>query len=173
MFITFEGIDYCGKSTQIDEVGEYLSNTKEVIISRNPGGTKIGQSIRKIILSPETENLSDTAEILLFMADRFQWIYEVLKPNKEKIVLCDRYMESSLAYQCGGRMMKLDFLQTLIDKVPKPDLVFYLKIPYDVSVQRMLGKNPDRMEQNKRDFFERTIAYYNQLAAENHQVFQV
>ena len=169
MFITFEGIDGCGKTTQLNKVAEFLkSQGREVLTLREPGGTDISEKIRELLLQSKKEMHSMT-ELLLFEAARAELIDKVIRPaSKEgKIILCDRFYDSTLAYQGFGRKMDTDdikLLNRLATGGIKPDLTFYFQVSLDVSKQRSSGRNLDRMESAGDDFFLRVIDGFNKLA---------
>ncbi len=169
MFITFEGIDGCGKTTQLDKVAEFLkSQGREVLTLREPGGTDISEKIRELLLQSKKEMHSMT-ELLLFEAARAELIDKVIRPASKqgKIILCDRFYDSTLAYQGFGRKMNTDdikLLNRLATGGIKPDLTFYFNVSLDVSKQRSSGRNLDRMESAGDDFFLRVIDGFNKLA---------
>lgn len=175
MFITFEGIDACGKSTQIELI-EHVLKEKEIdyMVTRQPGGTQIGQLIRNILLNPDHINMVPEAEVLLYMADRVQHIKEVIQPALDagKVVLCDRYHEATLAYQGGGRQLDLRWLKAIEKKfVVTPDLSFWFDISVETSQERlkkrnqMLGVENCRFEREDEAFFIRTIKKYKHFNA--------
>ena len=161
MFVTFEGIDGCGKSTAINLVKEKLEKKGyRVITTREPGGTPLAEKIREILLSNDNSDLCDEAEALLFAASRAQHCYEKIWPsmNSGYIVLCDRWLTSSLAYQGAGRNLKTERVEAInrfgIGSFT-PDLEFLLDIPSEVAKERMGGTEKDRMENNSDKFYER------------------
>src|ERR1051325_5030447 len=133
-FISFEGIEGCGKTTQIGLLSEYLKQKAlPFTVTREPGGTMVGEGIRKILLNSETIHLTAASELLLFYASRSQNIQEKIKPALERneTVICDRYYHASMAYQGFGRGIPLDFIRKLTDLVCdpyRPDLTFLLDI---------------------------------------------
>ena len=170
MFITFEGIDACGKSTQIELI-EHVLKEKEIdyIVTRQPGGTQIGQPIRDILLNPDHINMTPEAEVLLYMADRIQHLQEVIQPALKdgKVVLCDRYHDATLAYQGGGRELDLKWLKPIEKKfVLTPDLTFWFDISVEESQERLKKRNKllrvenCRFEREDEEFFLRTIKKY-------------
>ena len=177
MFITFEGIDASGKTTQLQLLAKALTEDGfDLIITRQPGGTKIGTQIREILLNPEHQELNATTEVLLYMADRIQHISEVIKPalQQNKIVLCDRYHDATLAYQGGGRQLDLTWLDPLTEQsVQEPDLTFWFDLPISCSRQRLLIRNQQqgaedcRIESEKNDFFQRVRDRYRRLCRNN------
>lgn len=163
--VTFEGGEGSGKSTQARRVAE----ARGALLTHQPGGTTIGASIREVLLSPSTEGLSDRAEALLMAADRAQHVAEVIRPALAagRDVICDRYVDSSLAYQGAGRELGIDAVRELstfaVDGV-WPDLTVLLDVPPEVGMRRIDGV-PDRLEQQAVDFHERVRDAYRSLAA--------
>ncbi len=171
LFITFEGTDGCGKTTQINKVKSFLtSKGYEVVVTREPGALDIGQKIRDILLHHEG-TISDKCEMFLFLADRSQHVDTFIKPYLEagKIVLCDRYTDSTIAYQGFGRERDINLLKELNDIATgklMPDLTFL----YDVSIetaQKRLGDERDRMESIGTDFDLKVRNGYKRLSEEN------
>ena len=169
MFVTFEGIDGCGKSTAINLVKEKLDKKGyRVITTREPGGTPLAEKIREILLSNYNSDLCDEAEALLFAASRAQHCYEKIWPfmNSGYIVLCDRWLPSSLAYQGDGRKLKIERVEAInrfgIGSFT-PDLEFLLDIPVEVSKERMGNTEKDRMENNSDKFYERVSETFRNL----------
>ena len=168
-FITFEGIDGCGKSTQVKMLVEKLEQLgADVITIREPGGTRISESIRDILLYRDTHELDERTESLLMTASRAQLTKEVILPALKKgtWVIADRYADSTLAYQGGGREIEVDWLEKLnqfatYDTVP--DLTFFIDILPDEGVRRQKTKQ-DRIEQVGIDFQSRTREQYLKLA---------
>lgn len=168
-FISFEGIDGCGKSTQVKMLAEKLEQLNmDVITIREPGGTRISESIRDILLYRDTHELSERTEALLMTASRAQVTKEVILPalNKGIWVIADRYADSTLAYQGGGRKVDIDNLEKLnqfatYDTIP--DLTFFIDILPDEGVRRQKTKQ-DRIEQAGIDLQSRTREQYLKLA---------
>lgn len=175
MFITFEGMEGVGKSTQIAKLYEYLSVDHSVIQVREPGGTKIGTEIRKILLDPSIkEPFSILAELFLYAASRAQLMEQVVIPALEsgKIVLCDRFIDSTVAYQAYGAGVPLnDVHQINRQAIGKysPNRTYLLDLPLSVSQKRiaMRSNGKDRMEQKSLAFHERVRYGYLTLAEEN------
>ena len=116
MFISLEGIEGCGKTTQLEHLSAYLTfRGRSFVVTREPGGTLIGKKIRSILLDPESNDLVPAAELLLYMADRAQHIHSLIKPQLEagKIVLCDRYFDATVVYQGFARGLDIDFIRRL------------------------------------------------------------
>src|SRR5574344_962922 len=147
LFITFEGLDGCGKTTQLNLLADYLKSLgKEVVITREPGCKGLGDKIREILLNFDGE-VSSNSEAFLFLADRAQNIDKIVKPAVEagKIVLCDRHTDSTIAYQGYGRgvdIAKLKMLNTLATSGFVPDLTFVFDVDVETSMSRV-GKNKD------------------------------
>lgn len=167
-FITLEGVDGAGKSTHIPAIAEMLrARGKQVLITREPGGTPLGERLRELLLHdamhPETETL-------LMFAARRQHIAQVIQPALEKgiCVLSDRFTDASFAYQCGGRgvsMEKVSQLETWVQGDFQPDLTLLFDVPVEISTQRLAGaRDPDRFEREGGDFFERIRNAYLQRA---------
>lgn len=162
LFITFEGIDGAGKSTQIEMLKRYLEvNGETVTVTREPGGTRIGSKIRELLLDKSNSEMCPMAELLLYYADRAQHINECILPliNSGVTVICDRYYDSSYAYQRAGRgldMSVLDTLNGLVVKTAEPDVTFVLDLTCDVSNERMSGRGEalDRLEMENMMFKE-------------------
>lgn len=163
-FITFEGPDGCGKSTQAQALANYLEQVGyAVVLTREPGGTAVGSAIRKMVLSSSVK-LSKAAELMLFQADRAQHYKEVLKPalRSGKVVICDRYVDSTMAYQGAGRGWKrsdLEQLHRLTTGMLLPDLTFILR-----GRSHKTLSTQDTFEQEKEDFRSRLVAEYDWLS---------
>ena len=168
-FITFEGIDACGKTTQIELLSQYLNSIKaKNIIVREPGGTTISEQIREILLDKKND-INSYTETLLFLSSRSQLINEVIKKSIEKgeFILCDRFTDSTLAYQGYGRGLDIELLDSLNDFATeniKPDLTFILDISVDRSDERINKRDIDRMEQSGTDFLNRVKEGYVKIA---------
>ncbi|HEY2474042.1 MAG TPA: dTMP kinase [Candidatus Cybelea sp.] len=171
MFIVVEGIEASGKSTLLRGLVERLRTAgREVVLTREPGGTATGDALRTIFLD-RTLNIEPLTEVLLTNAARAQHVVETIRPALAagKIVLCDRYTDSTLAYQGYGRSFDLPTLQYLNDKATDkllPDIVFLLDLPVDVARQRMSERayHLDRIERQDGTFHERVRQGYLQLA---------
>lgn len=169
-FITFEGIDGCGKTTAANRLTAYLTEKGiKHCLTREPGGTGWGRQMRDMLLHSEY-GLSPQTETLLFAADRAEHMDKLILPALEQgeWVICDRFGDSTLAYQGGGRGLGLATIASICDFAAedrKPDLTFYLALPYTLALTRR-GSVCDRMEQEKEDFYSKTAAVYEQLAQE-------
>lgn len=168
LFITFEGADGCGKTTQMKLLAEYLKQQgKDVVLTREPGGKGLGEKVREILLNYEGP-VSDRCEFFLFLADRAQNIDIIVNPAVEngKIVLCDRHIDSTVAYQGYGRGLDIERINKLNDIATngkKPDLTFVFDIDVETSMKRV-GKEKDRMESAGIDFHNRVRKGYLELA---------
>ena len=168
LFITFEGADGCGKSTQLNLLAEFLkSKGFDVVITREPGSVGLGEKLREILLNYDGE-VSSNCEAFLFLADRAQHIDIIVKPaiDAGKIVLCDRHIDSTVAYQGYGRGVDLEqikMLNKLATSGLVPDLTFVFDIDVETSQQRV-GKNKDRMESAGLEFHERVRQGYLALS---------
>ena len=163
-FIVFEGIDGSGKTTQINQLSKWLIETdlipknNQLVITREPGGTKLGQSIRSLLLDTSKENSPDSiTELLLYAADRAQHVNEIIRPslNKGDWVISDRFCGSTLAYQGYGRKLDIKLikdLETIATQGISPDITFLLDIPIDESIKRRINRQEDRIEQEGREF---------------------
>jgi dTMP kinase len=178
MFITFEGLDFSGKSTQATILVEKLRKTHAVVhFLREPGGTKISERIRDILLDKKNLELNDAAELLLFSAARAQLVKEVIVPalQRGEMVICDRYYDSTTAYQGFGRGIDLDAVKGinyLATGGTDPDITFFVDIPVDEIEGRKhkAGMTFDRMESSGRAFYERVRTGYREIAkSESHR----
>ena len=167
-FITLEGLEGTGKSTQTAEIADYLRNKGvEVYITQEPGGTRLGEKIRQWLLDPE-HRITEISELLLFYAARMQHIERQIKPalKRGSWVVCDRFMDSSYAYQGGGRNIPLDYIEQLNRMAVsiKPDLTLLLDMSPKHIWRRINSKNLDRFERENKVFFERVRNAYLQCA---------
>ncbi|MFA7421613.1 MAG: dTMP kinase [Melioribacteraceae bacterium] len=173
MFITFEGLDFCGKSTQVQLLEKLLiGEGHKVKIIREPGGTNISEKIRNVLLDKKNSEMLIETELVLFAASRAQLVGEVIIPllDKNAFVISDRFHDSSIAYQAFGRGINLEFvseLQRFVIGKAVPDLTFLIDIPIDEVVRRKaLVKQVqlDRIERSKMDFYEKVREGYLYLA---------
>ena len=173
MFITFEGIDFCGKSTQVELLKKFLiSHSKNVHLIREPGGTEISEKIREILLDKKNNAMVMETEIFLFSASRAQLVKEVIRPYLQKgyYVISDRFHDSSTAYQGYGRGLPVDSIMKIHNLAigdTIPDITFFIDIPNEVALQRKSNKTHldlDRIEISDNLFFERVRAGYLWLA---------
>ena len=177
LFITFEGADGCGKTTQLNLLKEYLiGKGHEVLVTREPGAKGLGERLRDILLNYDGE-VSDRCESFLFLADRAQHIDTIVKPAVEsgKIVLCDRHTDSTVAYQGYGRGLDIEQINKLNNIATdglKPDLTFVFDVDIETSMSRV-GKEKDRMESSGNDFFNRVRNGYLDIAKNEPQRVKV
>ena len=172
MFITFEGLDNSGKSTQVQMLAEHLTRKgHRVLVLREPGGTEIGERIRTMLLDKNNISMTEASELFLFSASRSQLVKEIIKPALEggMAVLCDRYYDSTTAYQGWGRGISLEVISAINRYAADdlvPDITFFLDIPIKEIEKRILRakKNKDRMESSGLDFYERVRSGYLDLA---------
>ncbi len=168
LFITFEGIDGCGKTTQIKLLKDYFESIgRTVILTREPGAKGLGEKLREILLNYDGE-VSSNCESFLFLADRAQHIDTIIKPAIERgeIVLCDRHTDSTIAYQGYGRGVNIEqikMLNNIATNGIKPDLTFVFDIDITTSVKRV-GKEKDRMESAGLEFFEKVRKGYIEIS---------
>lgn len=167
-FITFEGIDGSGKTTQFRMLGNWLRDRgKEVIETVEPGGTAIGREIRRILLDPANTDIQPRAELLLYFASRAQNVDQVIRPGLEsgRIVLCDRFTDSTLVYQGAGRGIDTNVVLDL-DRIAcrglKPDLTFLIDIDLETSLARAKRRN-DRIGQSESRIDEESAAFHERV----------
>jgi dTMP kinase len=180
MFITFEGIDYSGKSTQAKLLYEYLQSKKvKSLLVREPGGTKISEKIREILLNREHLEMLPLTEFFLFSASRSQLVNEVIKPNLKRsvVVICDRYYDSSSAYQgYGGKVdvKKIFEVNDFAASGLKPDMTFFIDIPPKKAFARAKEKHTfDRIETKQLSFYNRVRKGFLDIANKNKKRFVV
>ena len=172
-FITFEGCDGCGKSTQLAMLDKYLSQ-REIphLFTREPGGGKISEAIRAILLDGANAEMTDECEALLYAAARVQHLHDRVAPALEegKLVICDRYVDSSVAYQAGGRGLPGEFVRAINARALEfflPDATVFIDLSPEEAFRRKHGADEnDRLEQAGMDFHRRVYAEYKKLAAE-------
>ena len=171
LFISLEGSDGCGKSTQIALLKEYLQRRGfDVVLTREPGGCPISERIREVILSLDSKGMSDECEALLYAASRVEHVREVVEPalKSGKIVICDRFLDSSIAYQAYGRELGEAFVRQINEPATRramPRLTLLLEVNRDQARKRMAQGAPlDRLEIEKEDFFARVQQGYDALA---------
>lgn len=180
LFVTVEGIEGVGKSTAIRFLQAYLEEQGvEVVVTREPGGTEIGEAIRKLLLAHFKERMTQDAELLMMFASRAQHIEHVIKPALEagKLVLSDRFTDASFAYQGAGRGLPEEYIASLEKWVQKglhPDLTILLDAPAAIGAQRAKHRSAaDRIEREKIQFFERARACYLARAELNPERYHV
>ena len=169
-FITFEGIDGCGKSTQARRLQRKLEvKGNAPLLLREPGGTPISEDIRKVLLNPENSSMAPENEALLLAASRSQLLKEVIIPHIEKgaIILCDRYIDSTLAYQGYGRDLPQEWLRQInrfAFELAIPDRTFLFDLPVDVALSRLGDRQRDRIEATGVNFLEKVRSGFLTLA---------
>jgi dTMP kinase len=187
MFITLEGIEGSGKTTQMGHLIQYFGNKgRQCVTTREPGGTPIGEKIRAILLNPENKDLVPQAELLLYLADRAQHIYGFFNPNLVKglTVLCDRYFDATIVYQGYARGLDVGLLQSLhrlLFENLKPDLTFLLDLPPQAGLDRAWEQlnngsrtgSESRFEEEKLSFHEKVRQGYLKLAAAEPQRIRI
>jgi dTMP kinase len=193
-FITFEGIDFCGKTTQAKKLAEYLKEKGyDVVLIREPGGEKISEKIRKVLLSEKNKEITPLTELLLYIASRAQLTQRIILPSlaKKKVVICDRYSDSTLAYQGYGRGLNknmIKYLNRVSTSGPAPnhygsglvpDLTILLDVPVEISLKRRVkeanrfaslttrNKGGDRLEREKFEFHRKVKEGYLKIAERN------
>lgn len=186
MFITFEGIEGCGKTTQMRRLKERLrAQGVPFVPTLEPGGTEIGKKVRQILLDSGNRSLTPLAELLLYSADRAQHVEEVIRPalDQGKWVICDRYFDATVAYQGWARGQDMNLIRFLNGKVTggiSPDVTFLLDCPVEIGLSRALKRNEeqggvgqDRFEKEKIAFHQEVRKAYLTLAGEDPKRFAV
>jgi len=178
-FIVIEGIDGSGKTTQINKLSKWLIETNlipqnnQLVVTREPGGTKLGQSIRSLLLDTSIEKSPDSiTELLLYAADRAQHVNEIIRPslNKGDWVISDRFCGSTLAYQGYGRKLDIKLikdLETIATQGISPDITFLLDIPVEESIKRRISRSDDRIEKEGTDFLKNVSLGFQVLSEDN------
>ncbi len=173
MFITFEGIDCCGKSTQSRMLAERLQqHGRDVVQLREPGNTRLSEHVREILLNKEFSEMNERTELLLFAASRAQLVAEVILPelDRDRVVISDRFYDSTVAYQGYGRQLPLediDHINRIATQNLVPDMTFFIDISPELAFNRCrdrMASELDRMEESGVRFYERVINGYMSLA---------
>ena len=179
-FITVEGIEGVGKSTNIEFIRQQLAASgKDVRVTREPGGTPLGEAIRGLLLNPEYTGMSPDCELQLMFAARAEHLARVIKPAMEagQWVLCDRFTDATWAYQGGGRGLdaaKIAALEDLVQGDFRPDITLLLDVPVEIGLERARKRGTlDRFEQETVDFFERVRQAYLVMAGKQDGRFRV
>ena len=165
-FITLEGIEGVGKSTNLAYLEQLIvAAGHEVVVTREPGGTPLGEQIRRWVLDEEHGNVSAEVETMLMFAARAQHLDDVIRPALDRgaWVLCDRFTDATIPYQGGGRGVSLEWITTLKNAVQRdlePDLTLLFDAPIEVGFGRIADREPDHFEREDRAFFERVRATY-------------
>lgn len=187
MFITFEGIEGSGKTTQIARLKARLEATgRSVLVTREPGGCELGLTLRAILLSTKTKNLANQAELFLYLADRAQHVHEIIRPAQARgqVVLCDRFADSTVAYQGYGRNLDVGLLNSLNDVAVAgawPQRTILLDLEAEQGLRRALARNLEndacvnegRFEAEQLDFHSRVRQGYLALAGQHPRRFAV
>ena len=177
-FITLEGIEGSGKTSSIKSITDLLDRKRiSYVVTREPGGSSIGSELRSILLDPKTE-ISSEVELLLMLADRKDHVEKVILPNLEtgNWVISDRFMDSSIAYQGGGRKLDKKMIDSFSKNLslPNPDLTLLFDVPVEISLSRVKARGElDRFEQEKLDFHNRIREAYLELAKQNVNRIQI
>jgi dTMP kinase len=176
-FITLEGVDGAGKTSHIEFIKEYLTNLKlDFIMTREPGGTELGEKLREILLHDE---MTPKTETILMFAARNEHIEKVIRPGLTSgaIVISDRFTDASYAYQSGGKGVEdeeIDVLKDLVQKNLQPDLTFLFDLPVEVSIKRLKKtRKLDKFEKEEKDFHENVRKKYLMIAKNNPKRFSV
>lgn len=177
-FITFEGPEGSGKTTVIQQVAKKLENEYEVVLTREPGGVKTGEQIREVLL--EGDDMDDRTEALLFAASRREHLVGKVIPSLEsgKLVLCDRYIDSSLAYQGYARGIGIEEVKSINEFATNglyPDITIYLDVSVDVGRERILKnqRNQNRLDQEDVKFHEKVVEGYKKIIHNESERFMV
>ena len=179
-FITVEGIEGVGKTTNMEFIHQQLlASGRDVVVTREPGGTPLGEAIRGLLLDPRYTGMDSTCELQLMFAARAEHLARVIRPalQQGQWVLCDRFTDATYAYQGGGRGIDKTIIARLEELVQgdfRPDLTLLLDVPVEVGLARAGQRGGlDRFEQEKRAFFERVRAAYLDMAREHPQRYRV
>ncbi|MDP2959965.1 MAG: dTMP kinase [candidate division Zixibacteria bacterium] len=181
ILITFEGIDYSGKTTQVEKLVSYLRRKSyKVILLREPGGEKVSESIRQVLLASKNTGMNPVTELLLYIASRAQLVSKIILPalKNGKIVICDRFYDSTLAYQGYGRGLDkktIEYLNKISTLGVKPELTILIDIPIGIFVKRMRknDKKKDRIEKEKINFYKNVRDGYLKIAQKEKNRFRV
>lgn len=171
-FITLEGIEGSGKTSSLKSITDLLDKKNiSYIVTREPGGSSIGKELRAILLDPDTE-ISPEVELMLMLSDRKDHVEKIILPNLEKgnWVVSDRFMDSSIAYQGGGRQLDKKLIISLTDylNLPQPDLTLLFDLPVEISLSRVKARGElDRFEKEELEFHKRIRNTYLELAKNN------
>ena len=171
-FVTVEGIEGAGKSTQMDVIRQYLEERGiSVVMTREPGGAPLSEAVRTLLLDPDNRGMSSDTELLLVFAARAEHLHKVIRPALESgdWVLSDRFTDATFAYQGGGRGIeaaRIAILEEWVQGPLRPDLTLLLDVPVEAGMSRIAGRGkPDRFEREDRQFFQRIRDSYLQRAA--------
>ena len=167
-FISIEGVEGAGKSTQVSFIQDYLTSLgKIVVVTREPGGTELSENIRNLLLEPSSNSMANDTELLLMFASRAEHVSQVINPalHRGDWVLCDRFLDATYAYQGGGRGIERQRIQQIADWTLRgliPDLTLLFDLPVELGLERVLERKEDmdRFEQEKIDFFQKIRKSY-------------
>ena len=186
MFVTFEGIEGCGKTTQVKRLSKRLSDQGiPVVTTLEPGGTKIGESIRKMLLDSHNHSVYPLTELMLYIADRAQHVEEIIKPalKQGKWIICDRFFDATVAYQGVARRQDMKFIEILNREVTQgvlPDITLLLDCPVEMGLERAQERNrihsqegQDRFEKEKLDFHRDVRRGYLEIANSEKERFSI
>lgn len=186
MFITFEGIEGCGKTTQVRRFVRRLKRRGiPLVTTLEPGGTRIGKKIRRILLDARNKDLSPLTELILYAADRAQHVEEVIRPalDQGKWVICDRFFDATVVYQGKARGQDMKLIRILNEKATQgiwPDITYLLDCPVDTGLGRALKRNETQSQKGQDRFERETLAFHNavregylDLARENKDRFVI
>ena len=168
-FITFEGIDGSGKTTQIELLKKHFAHRQDIIFTSNPGETQLGKELRKILLHRKNLKLSEINEMFLFFTGIHDNYEKIILPgiSQEKIVFCDRYYDSTIAYQGFGRRLDMNKILKLVEvsALPEPNLTFLFRIDFETfSLRSEKKEEKDKIESSKSQFYRNVISGYDELA---------
>lgn len=176
MFITFEGSEGSGKSSQIPALGEFLRHQGyDVLLTREPGGTTIGEQIRQILSNLENQSMQQRTEILLFQASRAQHVEEIIRPHLARggVVVCDRYADSTLAYQGYGYQRELAPIRAIVEFATAgltPNLTLFLDVDVEEGLRRRVQDGEwNRLDSYELEFYRRVRQGYHELARQEPQ----
>ncbi len=178
-FITLEGGEGVGKTTNLTLIGDILArHGHDVLVTREPGGTPLAEEIRDVLLARRDERVTPLAEALLVFAARAQHVQTVIEPalGEGRWVLCDRFTDSTFAYQAGGRGLESAVVEQLaawVHGARWPDLTLYLDAPVDTAMARIADRDRDRFEGERRAFFDRVRSVYRQRARSEGRVVEI
>lgn len=180
IFVTFEGPDGSGKTTQVTLLKDYFKSLGyEVLITREPGGTNISEKIRRLILDPENKEMGAVCEALLYAASRAQHMYEIIIPalNAGKMVICDRFVDSSIVYQGYARGLGDEMVGNINEHAIQgrtPDRTFLITIPPEVGIKRKNSDGAlDRLEQEDIQFHKKVYEGYNRLKGKYERIMHI
>ena len=178
-FITVEGMEGVGKTTHVQTIRRCMEDAGiDIVVTREPGGTPLAEQIRGLLVSPREEAVDALAETLLVFAARAQHVAMVIEPalHAGQWVLCDRFTDSTFAYQCGGRGVSEALVEALAEAVHGhcwPDITFHLDAPVDVALGRIAERSRDRFEREDAAFFERVRGAFRRRARQQPRIVQI